>query len=284
MIKEDGVLLNVELTNEEIVEQIKLHHNEREYYALLLERNKRLIYKQASRYENVVRQHCFVDFDDLLQCGYFAILAAVKAYDRAKGFKFITFINLCYQTEVHAMFGNRRERRSEGYKRIFPSAAVSLNVPMDGDDYEMEEIDALEDEAAGRIQEDCEQQETRAIVAAAVERLPDRQRSVIQEIYYNDKPKTSLVDGVRFVNYSQVDSAVSSALLTLRRDKALRALYFGKFKEPVIPSAVGHTPENVVMAGQAMGEWLNYITITLERFQNGLQTDTHNRNRGIETV
>lgn len=277
-------MLNVELTNEEIVEQIKLHHNEREYYALLWEHNKRLIYKQASRYENVVRQHCFVDFDDLLQCGYFAIVAAVKAYERAKGFKFITYINLCFQMEVHAMFGNHRERRSKGHKRIFPSAAVSLNVPMDGDDYEMEEIDALEDEEAGRIQEDCEQLETRAIVAAAVERLPDRQRFVIQEIYYNDQPKTRLVDGVQFVNYSQVDSAESSALLTLRRDKTLRALYFKEFKETTIPSPVGHTPENVVIAGETMGEWLTHICREMECMRYGLQAATRNCHCGIKAV
>jgi RNA polymerase sporulation-specific sigma factor len=274
----------VELSNEELAARIKAGDNARDYMALLWERNKRLIYKKASVYENVISQHAFVDFDDLLQCGFLAMVEAVRAYRPEKGFKFITYINLCFQSEVHAMFGNIRGKRKEGNRRFFPTAAISLNEPLEEDEYETELIDALEDEEAGRIEENCERDETREIVAAAVERLPEKQRIVIREIYYNEKPKTQVVDGVRFEKYSQVDHAERSTLLMLRRDKALRALRYKNYSEPDTPSPYSHTPEHIVMAGEIMGEWMVHIRREMERMQYGLQTAAHYSNRGIEAI
>ena len=277
-------MLNVDLSNEEIAERIKAGNNAREYTVLLWERNKRSIYRLASRYENAINQHAFVDFDDLMQCGFLAVMAAVKAFNPEKKLKLLTYTKLCFKSEVHDMFGNLRGQGAERKKRLLPPVLISLNRPIEGGRYEMEEIETIEDEQAGLAEDNYEREETRTIVAAAVERLPDRQRFVIIELYYKEKYKTQLVDGVTFTQYSQVAATEDSALFRLRQDKALRALYFSNYSGPETPSHYGHTPERVVLAGETMDEWLKHISREIGRLQRGLQTASHNSHSRIKAV
>ena len=74
-----------------------------------------------------------------MQCGYFAMLAAVEAYDPEKGYKFSSYMNFKYKKQVYDMFGNVRE----GDRRIFPAAASSLNVTLENDGHETELLDML---------------------------------------------------------------------------------------------------------------------------------------------
>ena len=67
--------------------------------------------------------------EDFIQCGYFAMLEAVEAYNPEKGYKFTSYMTFKYKKQIYKMFGNVRE----GDKRIFPAAASSLNITLEND-------------------------------------------------------------------------------------------------------------------------------------------------------
>lgn len=179
-----------EYTNEELAVRIKA--GRRDLLPLLWAKNRRSIYLMAVKYRTIIRQHAFVDLEDFLQCGYFALVDALEAYNPAKGWKLSAYLNFAYKRQVYAMFGNARE----GDAYIFPSAPSSLNVPIENKDgHETEVMDLLEDENAGRLEEDCEKEELRRIVRAAVDKLPKRERFVIRALYFEERTKTELADG-----------------------------------------------------------------------------------------
>ena len=83
-----------EYTNEELAIRIKA--GRRDLLPLLWAKNKRSIYLMAVKYRTIIRQHAFVDLEDFLQCGYFALVGAVEAYNPAKGWKLSAYLNFAY--------------------------------------------------------------------------------------------------------------------------------------------------------------------------------------------
>lgn len=259
-------------TNEELAERIKA--GERDLLPLLWQMNKRSIYLLAVKYRGVISQHAFVDLEDFIQCGYFALLEAVEAYDAARGWKLSAYLPFKYKKQVYAMFGNVRD----GDARIFPLAPSSLNVPIENKDgHETEVIDLLEDEKAGRLEEDCEKEELRQIVRAAVDKLPERERFTIREVYFAGKLKTQLVDGRHFKNQFEVTRAEDRAFRFLRRDQALQALrriYFSA--PPTQPNEIKATPEAQAMAAESWDEWIRNATKELGRYSGELRENEGN--------
>ena len=85
------------MTNEELAVLIQQGHTE--LYTELWERVNRLIGMMILKSTKHRILPPDIDKEDLLQCGYFAMLAAVKAYDKDKNFKFnrsFRFIIKCY--------------------------------------------------------------------------------------------------------------------------------------------------------------------------------------------
>ena len=130
-------------SNEELAARIKA--GEESLLPILWGQCRRTVTILAAKYRGVMEQNAFVDMEDFMQCGYFAMLAAVEAYDPEKGYKFSSYMNFKYKKQVYEMFGNVRE----GDRRIFPAAASSLNVTLENDGHETELLDMLEDENAG---------------------------------------------------------------------------------------------------------------------------------------
>lgn len=241
-----------EYTNEELAIRIKA--GRRDLLPLLWAKNKRSIYLMAVKYRTIIRQHAFVDLEDFLQCGCFALVDAVEAYNPAKGWKLSAYLNFAYKKQVYAMFGNARE----GDAYIFPPAPSSLNVPIENKDgHETEVMDLLEDENAGRLEEDCEKEELRRIVRAAVNKLPERERFVIRALYFEERTKAELADGKRFKDQFHVARVENTAMLLLRRDRELRELHRAYFSEqPPKPDEMRATPEAQAMAEERWEEWI----------------------------
>ena len=125
--------------NEELAARIKA--GEKSLLPILWGQCRRTVIILAAKYRGVMEKNAFVDMEDFIQCGYFAMLAAVEAYDPEKGYKFNSYMNFKYKKQVYDMFGNVRE----GDRRIFPAAASSLNVTLENDGHETELLDMLED-------------------------------------------------------------------------------------------------------------------------------------------
>ena len=278
-------MLRVDLTNEEIVEEIRAGNNAQEYYALLWERNKRFIYYLSSRYKNLIYNRPWVDIDDIAQCGYFALVKAVDDYKPEKGYSFISFINYRLLAEVRSMLGSKIRYLTGKAKWWNPDPTASLNEMLRDGEEGNEWLNMLEDEEAGRIHENCERAEISKIVYTALERLSEKEHYVIHEIYYEEKQKNDIVDGVYFQKYSQVDNVERSAILKLRRDKAIRALYYDCYwKEPESPSPYSNNPEKVVIADETMCEWLKHISREMGKLNHGLQTTARDSYYGIRAV
>lgn len=73
------------MTNEELVEKIQSSEDVESNMGLLYQQNRRLIYKFALPFSNMV------DMDDLMQEAYFGLVKAVEKYDPEKEFKFLTY-------------------------------------------------------------------------------------------------------------------------------------------------------------------------------------------------
>ena len=102
---------------------------------------------------------------------------------------------------------------------------------------------------------------------------------------FQRKAKKDLVDGIIFHTYSAVDNTEQTALFRLRRDQAIRALYFDCcWEEPESPSPLSHTPEKVVIADETMGEWLRHVNHELELIKHGLQAVARDGYIGIRAV
>lgn len=251
--------------NEELAARIKA--GEKSLLPILWGQCRRTVTILAAKYRGVMEKNAFVDMEDFIQCGYFAMLAAVEAYGPEKGYKFNSYINFKYKKQVYEMFGNVRE----GDRRIFPAAASSLNVTLENDGHETELLDMLEDENAGSIEADYEKKEMQQIVRAAVGRLPELERHVIQEIYFNGRAKTEIADGQHYKDQFAVTRAEDRALHALRKDKALQALHTAYFKNmPRQQDIFKSSPEEAAIAGENWDRWFENIMDDIGRFENGL--------------
>ena len=252
-------------SNEELAARIKA--GEESLLPILWGQCRRTVTILAAKYRGVMEKNAFVDMEDFMQCGYFAMLAAVEAYDPEKGYKFSSYMNFKYKKQVYDMFGNVRE----GDRRIFPAAASSLNVTLENDGHETELLDMLEDENAGSIEADYEKKEMQQIVRAAVGRLPELERHVIQEIYFNGRAKTEIADGQRYKDQFAVTRTEDKAMYILRKDQSLQALHRAYFKkEPREQNIYKTSPEEAAIEGEKWDKWLENIMDEIGGFENGL--------------
>ena len=204
----------------------------------------------AAKYRSIIEQNAFVDMEDFIQ-----------------GYKFTSYMTFKYKKQIYKMFGNVRE----GDKRIFPAAASSLNITLENDGHETELLEMLEDKSAGSIESDYEKKELQQIVRKAVGKLPERERYVIQEIYFNGRAKTEIADGQRYKDQFAVTRTEDKAMYILRKDQSLQALHRAYFKkEPREQNIYKTSPEEAAIEGEKWDKWLENIMDEIGRFENGL--------------
>lgn len=91
------------MSNEEAARRIQ--GGEQSAIPLLWEGVKKFIrlwaYKYYVQHESLCKR-AGVEKEDLYQCGYFAMLNAVRAYDATTGYRFITYMAYYLQNEFNA--------------------------------------------------------------------------------------------------------------------------------------------------------------------------------------
>ena len=144
-------------------------------------------------------------------------------------------------------------------------------MTLENDGHETELLEMLEDENAGSIEADYEKKEMQQLVRAAVGKLPEQERHVIQEIYFNGRAKTEIADGRRYKDQFAVTRAEDRALHMLRKDKALQALHTAYFKNmPRQQDIFRSSPEEAAIAGENWDKWLENIMDDIGRFESGI--------------
>lgn len=122
-----------------------------------------------------------VDIDDLIQCGYFALLRTLEAYDPEKG-SFLSllawYLKSCFQSAIG---------RTEKQFRDPINTALSLNAPLDSEDPDGNTLEDIIPDSRDSIQEVEAQIYTEQLHIALEEALssinPD-EASVLRSVFF----------------------------------------------------------------------------------------------------
>ncbi|WP_276620414.1 RNA polymerase sigma factor [Syntrophomonas wolfei] len=199
------------MTNEELA--IMAAQGDRESLHKLYFAVVPLLYKLISRYFPLCRDK-LAEPEDLLQCGYFAVLEAIKGFSPESGFLFNSYLSFPVQNIC------RRELGFIGRKQV---ETISLETPID-DEESLTLEDAIEDPDADTYNY-CELNIMRLIVREEIDKLPPREQCVIYGVFFENKTTqelaqelgwdTRFVKSVKFAAYNMLQS--SEAMQALKK-------------------------------------------------------------------
>jgi len=165
-----------------------------------------------------------VELDDLMQAGYLATVGAVKDYDSASGYTFLTFLANHLKTAFAVALGIRTSRRDAILQ------AVSLDAPLsssnqDGDKLTIEDtLEAPDAEAAfENVLDWMEAQHVHAVIMEQMKNIDERQADVIRKHYLCGLtlPQVAVQTNYPLKNVQQQKNA---GIRQLRRLPAIRKL------------------------------------------------------------
>lgn len=205
------------ITNEELVIRIKA--GERHLIEKLWEQTQAFIAQQASRRLYMLNGAGGLELSDLVQCGYFALLNAVNAFEPERGYKFLTYLNYSLKTEFAEALGYR-SRRPNGPIRF----AISLDAPLDENDLDSGTLLDLQQETTDYIG-DKEHQiwlaQLQRAISRAMKILPEQNRKVLTCRYWKNLSKKGAAQ-ITGLSLTQVRNLEYTGLLLLRRDPRTR--------------------------------------------------------------
>ncbi len=134
--------------------------------SLLIEHNLRLVVYIARRFESTG-----IGLEDLVSIGTLGLIKAINTFRADKNIKLATYASRCIENEILMYIRKRSAARAE------VSIDEPLNVDWDGNELLLSDVLGSDEESVG---EELEQQEERRTLRAAVERLPARERLIIE--------------------------------------------------------------------------------------------------------
>lgn len=169
------------MTNEELATLIQ--KGDDGYLPALWEQLRKLIRMKAEQYHRQFLLNgggCYcVDVDDLTQCGYYAVLDAVKYYSPSAGYKFTTYLNRTLKRAFQETLGIRTSKRDPA------QAAASLDVCVGGeDDTPLIELIDSHDSSMIQVEESVYNRELHQKLTEALRRLPRAERDALTLCYF----------------------------------------------------------------------------------------------------
>ena len=137
--------------------------------AALIEHNLRLVVYIARRFENTG-----VYIEDLVSIGTIGLIKAVNTFDVTKKIKLATYASRCIENEILMFL--RRNGKTKGEV----SLDEPLNVDWDGNELLLSDIMGTEPDLCSR---EIEDEVDRTLLRAALQKLPDRDRAIIELRY-----------------------------------------------------------------------------------------------------
>ena len=133
--------------------------------ARLIEHNLRLVVYIARRFENTG-----VGIEDLISIGTIGLIKAVETYQPAKNIKLATYASRCIENEILMHLRKNANRKGE------VSLDEPLNTDWDGNELLLSDVLGTEVDS---IEKPIEDDVDRDLLFAAVNRLSDRERTII---------------------------------------------------------------------------------------------------------
>lgn len=209
-------------TNESLALEIQAGNTEK--MTDLWEKVERLVYWKARRVAAAIDESGIstgIEYDDLCQCGFFALVSAVTSYRPEYG-AFSTVLMLHLKTAFAEVTGFRTRRQMRDPLRL----AGRLDEPV-GKDKKHRLFEVFPDPAAeamiSAVAEREVQQQRREAVRAAVAGLPVLERAVLDCRYFQDMgvPETATALGITEKETRRLES---NALRYLRHPDRSRTL------------------------------------------------------------
>lgn len=199
------------MTNEEIVVQIQQGNTD--LYLELWKNVKRLVSQLAYTRYCISHGRGGCEVEDLVQCGYLALVTAVNSFDINTGFKFTTYLDKTLKTEFATAIGYRSRKRNP------LDDAIRLDAPLDDDDGDGTYYDLIEDPNGNfedKTIEDTWVADLRQELRKAIAAIPEDQGELIQ-LRYEKGLSVDQISKSRSIDPKAVRSLESKALHSLRR-------------------------------------------------------------------
>ena len=207
------------MTNEELAQLIK--QGNKRYYATLWEQTSRLIHKLIYKHASKRKLPNDIDFDDILQCGYFAMVNAVTAYSPEKDLKFNTYLEFQVMNAIQLTI-DRGQRKNINTPRLQEYSYNRTVSNSEGEEVEI--IDLMPDKQSPKIYEDAELTDLQERVWQAVAELPEKLKEIITGYYFNGENLPTQAEKLG-VSVQTVTQRKNQALRLLQRNRALKQLY-----------------------------------------------------------
>ena len=150
---------------EEAVLLSRLDQGEEQARSTLIERNLRLVVYIARRFENTG-----INIEDLISIGTIGLIKAINTYRTDKNIKLATYASRCIENEILMYLRKNASQRGE------VSLDEPLNTDWDGNELLLSDVLGTEADTVMRpIEDDVDRQ----LLAAAIDKLPERERKII---------------------------------------------------------------------------------------------------------
>lgn len=139
--------------------------HEKEARALLIEHNLRLVVYIAKKFDNTG-----VGVEDLISIGTIGLIKAINSFDAGKNIKLATYASRCIENEILMYLRRNNKTRME------VSIDEPLNVDWDGNELLLSDILGTDEDI---IYRDLESEAEKSMLMKAVDRLSERERTII---------------------------------------------------------------------------------------------------------
>ena len=216
------------MTNEELA--IKIQAGEQNLIAELWEQNKGLFYLHANKLYIKYRERCDsagVEFDDIVQTGYFALCDAVQAFQADGEYKFTSYIPFHLLNHFYALLGIKWHKK-KWIVRDMLNQASSLDESIGDDDSNITRMDTVEDPESGKafeaVIDDVFQSELRETFEKLISKLPEYYAATIRGRYFEGKKQGDIAAQMG-VSHTAVNAYEREALRKLKKEPELQAYH-----------------------------------------------------------
>jgi RNA polymerase sporulation-specific sigma factor len=194
---------------------------------------KPLLFKLISRYFPLCK-NSLAEPEDLLQCGYFAVLEAINDFSPDKGLLFNSYLGYHVKNVCLAELGFKGKRQVE---------TISLDAPIseEGEDFTLEDVICA---PSSDTYSYCELNDMRLIVRQEIDKLPPREQIYIYYRYYEEKTITEIGKIMGWERWLTWDIRCS-AFNILRKSEAIQEL--GKVYQFSFVNEFSN-PESIIIA------------------------------------
>jgi RNA polymerase sporulation-specific sigma factor len=175
--------------------------------SILIERNLRLVAHVAKKYQSTDE-----DLDDLISIGTIGLIKAIGTFNLDKNIKLATYASRCIENEILMFLRKKNNHRWE------VSIDEPLNSDWDGNELLLSDVLGTDgDEVMKPMEEDVERQ----LLHQAVERLDERERTIILMRFgldgYEELTQKEVAD-LLGISQSYISRLEKRIILRLRRE------------------------------------------------------------------